>query len=106
MLARQWFRRAEVHRDTMLHDAVLLKNTVENGKRTATVDHVVLRDDLEPIDDGLLLEDVAIMRNAKPNADSVFRKTVKTIRWHVQPLKSTGERVLRRSRGVTWRRSA
>ena len=42
----------------MLHDAVLLEDLVEHRERAAAVDHEVLGDDLEPVDDGLLLEDV------------------------------------------------
>ena len=47
--------RTEVHRYTVLHDLVLLENLVENSERTASVHHVIFRDDLEPSNDGLVL---------------------------------------------------
>jgi hypothetical protein len=49
---------AEVHRDAVLHDAVLLEDLVEHSSGPAAVDHEVFRDDLEPVDDRLLREDV------------------------------------------------
>ncbi len=69
----------------MLHDAVLIEDAVEDGQGTAAVDHVVFGDDLEPVDDGLLLEDVTVVRNAKADADSIVREPVEAICWHVRP---------------------
>ena len=42
----------------MLHHAVLLENLVEHVQRAAAIDHEIFGDDLEPVDDRLLLQDV------------------------------------------------
>src|SRR5579862_7386730 len=74
--------RAEVHRDSVLHHLVLIENLVEDLERTAAIDHVVFRDDLKPVDDRLPGQDVAIVRNAKADSDSVLSKAVKAICGH------------------------
>ena len=75
-------RRAEVHGDAVLDDAVLLENLVEHFERTAAVDHVVFGDDFEPVDDRLLGEDVVVVRNAQADADTVIGKCVEAIGRH------------------------
>ena len=52
----------------MLHDAVLLENLVEHVQRAAAIDHEVLGDDFEPVDDRLLFEDVLVVRDAQADA--------------------------------------
>src|SRR5947208_5849053 len=74
----------------MLDDAVLIEDAVEHGERAAAVDHVVLGDDLEPVDDGLLLEDMAIVRHAETDADAVIRESIEAICRHSRVL---GEKV-------------
>jgi hypothetical protein len=54
MITVQWLGTPEIHRDAMLHDTVLGENLVENPEGATAIDHVVFRDDLEPIDYGLL----------------------------------------------------
>ncbi len=66
----------------MLHHAILLQNLVEHRQRPAAIDHVVLGDDLEPVDHRFSGEDVVVVRNAQSDADAVFRETVKAIGWH------------------------
>ena len=41
-------------------------------QRTAAIDHEVFGDDLKPVHDRLLLEDVLVVRNAQSDADAVF----------------------------------
>jgi hypothetical protein len=69
----------------MLYDAVLIKDAVEDGERTATVDHVVFGDNFEPIDDGFFIEDVTVVRNAEADTNSVVREPIEAICWHVRP---------------------
>jgi hypothetical protein len=71
----------------VLNDAILIEDAIEDGERTAAVDHVVFGDDLEPVDDGFLLEDVTVVRNAEADADSIVCEPVEAICWHVQPRK-------------------
>ena len=82
MLAVQLFGRAEIHRNAMLHHAVLLENLVENLQRPPAVDHEIFGDDLEPVDDRLLRENVVVMRHAQADAHAVIRESVKSIRRH------------------------
>src|SRR5271157_4050320 len=54
MFAAQRLGRPEVHRNAMLHDAILFEDEIEYSQRAATIDHVVFRNNLEPVNDGLL----------------------------------------------------
>src|SRR5271167_242863 len=67
----------------MLDDSVTFKDLVESGQRTSAIDHVILRDDLEPVHYGFLLEDVGVMGNPQTDADPVIREPVKSIVWHM-----------------------
>ena len=98
MLAVQPVGRAEIHRDAMLDDAVLLEDRIEHLERAAAIDHEVFRDDLEPIDHRFLRENVPVMRNAQADADSVFGEIVEGIGGHVREKLSLG--ALRESRGM------
>ncbi len=64
MFPVQGLRRAEIHRNPVLHDPILIEDVVEHLQRPSTVDHIVLGDDLKPVDDGLLGKNVLIVRNA------------------------------------------
>src|SRR5579872_301052 len=83
MLPVQRLRRAEIRRDPMLDHSITFENQVQRRERAPTVDHVILRDDLEPVHYGFFLEDVGVMRNAQTDPDPVFRESVKLIRWHM-----------------------
>src|SRR3984957_9651918 len=67
----------------MQDDSVTFKDLVESRQRTTAIDHVIFRDDLEPVDRGLLLEDVGVMRNPQTDPDPVIREPVKSIGWHM-----------------------
>src|SRR5271154_4316159 len=67
----------------MLDHAITLKNEVQRCQRAPAVDHVILRDDLEPVHYGFLLEDVGVMGNPQTDADPVIREPVKSIGWHM-----------------------
>ena len=82
MFAIQRLRRAEIHRNSVLHDLVLLQDLIEHRERPSTVDHVIFRDDFEPIDDRFLLENVLVVRNPQADSDSVFGESVETICRH------------------------
>ena len=79
---------AEVHRDAVLHDAVLLEDLVEHMERAARIDHVVFRDDLEPIHDRLLLQDVLVVRHAQADADAVVGEGVEAGGGHGEKVES------------------
>src|SRR3984885_7417059 len=67
----------------MLDHAITLKNEVQRSQRAPAVDHVILRDDLEPVHYGFFLEDVGVMGNPQTDADPVIREPVKSIGWHM-----------------------
>ncbi len=76
------FGGAEVHGDAVLDDAVLLEDLVEDFKGTAAVHHEIFGDDLEPIDDRLAAQDMAIVRNAQADADAIVLEAVERIGGH------------------------
>jgi hypothetical protein len=55
---------SEIHGYTMLHNPVLIKDSVEDLQRLAAVDHVVLGDNFEPGDCRFLGKNVVVVRNA------------------------------------------
>src|SRR5260370_1862670 len=78
---------AEVHGDSMLDDAILLKDLVEHLEGATSVDHIVFGDDLKPVDDGLPGKDMFIVRDAKTDSHPVVGKSIEAICWHI-PLRS------------------
>src|SRR5208282_4347487 len=74
----------------MLDHAITFKNQVQRRQRAPAVDHVILRDDLEPVHHGFLGEDVGVMRNPQTDSDPVIREPVKSIGWHMFSEKGTG----------------
>ena len=58
VFATERLRGAEVHRYAVLHDTVLIEYLIQHLQWTTAVHHVVFGDDLEPVDDRLLFEDV------------------------------------------------
>src|SRR5208283_2123467 len=80
VLAIQWLSRAEVHRHAVLHNLILLENLVEDGQRTASVNHIVFRDDFKPSNHGLVLQNVLIVRDSKTYADFIIGKAIESIR--------------------------
>ena len=92
MLAIELLGRAEIHRDAMLHDAVLLENLIEHLQRAPAVDHEIFGDDFEPVDDRLLRKDVVVVRNAQADADAVFGESVESIGGHSNSPGSEAER--------------
>src|ERR1700754_358128 len=75
--------RPKVDGDSVLDDPVLLQNGIKHLKRTATVDHEVFRDDLEPIHHRLLFENVAIVWDAQTYPDSVISVGVERVFRHL-----------------------
>src|ERR1700685_1612752 len=67
----------------MLDHTITYQNEVQRRQRAPAVDHVILRDDLEPVHYGFLLEDVGVMGNLQTDADPVIREPVKSIGWHM-----------------------
>jgi hypothetical protein len=82
VLAVEPVRGAEVHGDAVLDDAVLLEDFVEDFEGTPGIDHEVLGDDLEPIDDGFLFEDMPVMRYAEADADAVVGLVIEGVGGH------------------------
>ena len=56
MFAVQRLRRAEISRDAVLNDAILLQDLIEHFQRTPAIDHEILGNNLEPIHRRLFLE--------------------------------------------------
>jgi hypothetical protein len=72
----------EIHRHPMLDDTVLLENLVEHFERPATVDHEIFGNDLKPVHDRFLFQDVSVMRHTQADADTVLGKTIERICRH------------------------
>jgi hypothetical protein len=66
----------------MLNDPVLFQNRVKYLQWSTAVDHEILRDYFEPVDDRLFRENVPIMRNSQADANAVFRKSIKSVCGH------------------------
>src|SRR5260370_34106134 len=66
----------------MLHYPILIENLIEDVKRPAAFDHVVFRDDLEPIYDRLLLEDVLVVRYSQSDSYAIVGEAVEAIGGH------------------------
>ena len=64
MLAIGAFRRAEIHRDAVLHHFVLFQNLIEDAQRASAVDHEIFGYDFEPIHDGLARKNMMVMRGS------------------------------------------
>ena len=75
--------RAEVHGYAVLDDFVLFADGVEHFERATAIDHVVFGDHLEPVDDGLFAQDMAIVLDAQADPDAHVTKAVEAIGWHV-----------------------
>ena len=82
MLAVEAVGRSEIHRHTMLNHAILFEDRVQHLERPAAVDHEILRYDLEPIDDRFFRQDMAVMWNAKADADPIIGEVVELICRH------------------------
>ena len=82
MFPVQRLGRTEIHRHAVLNDPIMLEDPVESRERTPAVDHVIFRDDLEPIDDRLLFEDVGVVRDTQSNPNAVIRERVESICRH------------------------
>ena len=82
MLVVEAVGRSEIHGHTMLNHAILFEDRVQHLEWPAPVDHEIFRNDLEPIDDRFFRQDMAVMWNAKADADPVIGKVVELIRRH------------------------
>jgi hypothetical protein len=87
MFAVQWLRRAEVHRDSVLDDLVLIENAVKHRQRPAAIHHVVFGDDLKPVDFTFAREDVIVMRDAQTDSNTVIREGIEAIGRHRELLR-------------------
>jgi hypothetical protein len=66
----------------VLDYSVLIENLVQNLKRPAAIDHVVFRDDLEPVHYGLSRQNMPVVRNPKADSYSMIRKAIEAISRH------------------------
>src|SRR5271170_2242767 len=79
VLPIRWFRGTKIHGNPMLYNSVALQNLIEHMQRAPAINHVILRDNLEPTHDWLLGENVLVMRYAKPDSYSEVCESVKRI---------------------------
>src|ERR1700752_759223 len=82
MLAVWFFRRPEIHGYAVLHHAVLIENLIEDVERASAINHVILRDDFEPINHWLFRKDVLIVRSPQTDTYSVLRESIEPISRH------------------------
>ena len=63
-------------RDAVHDHRIALDDLVEHGERLSAGDHVVLRDHLEPVDVGVAVEDVAVVRRAQAEPEAEIGRTL------------------------------
>jgi hypothetical protein len=66
----------------MLDDAVPVEDLVEHLQGSPAIDHIVLGDDLKPVDDGFLGKDVIVVGDAQAYPHAIIAKSIETIGWH------------------------
>ena len=66
----------------MLHNSVALKNLIEHCQRAPGIDHVIFRDDFEPVHHRLARKNVLVVRNAETDSDTVILKRIESITGH------------------------
>ncbi len=66
----------------MLNHTIALEDPIQGRKRTPAVDHVIFRNDLKPVHNRLLFEDVAVVRDPEANPDPVILEAVESICRH------------------------
>ncbi len=66
--------RANRKRHAVHHDRILRPHALENFEGPATLDHEVLRDDLEPVHQRLLVKDVNVVGTAQTDAEAEWCK--------------------------------
>src|SRR5260370_10622257 len=86
VLTVRLLRRAEIHRDAVLYDFVLLEDLIQNVQRPSAVDHEILRDDFKPADDRLPGQNMIVVRGAQPDPDTILGEIVESIRGHFSPI--------------------
>src|SRR6266446_2151257 len=74
--------RAEIHRDAVLHDFVLVEDPIQDVQRPPAIDHEILRDNLKPVDNGLARKNMVVVRSTQANPYSVICKPIKAISRH------------------------
>jgi hypothetical protein len=60
----------------MHHDRIALANPVEHVQGLPAFDHVILGEDLEPIDGGVAVKDLLVMLGPEPQAKAEIRRLV------------------------------
>jgi hypothetical protein len=81
----EFFQRAEIihverrgggnrERDAVHHHGITLDDLVEQAQGLAALDHVVFRDNLEPIDGGVAIENLFVMLRSQPQAKAEIRR--------------------------------
>src|SRR5262249_1219342 len=86
MLPIEWSRRTEIHRNAMLDNPITFQNLIENMQGATAVDHVILRDNLEPAHHWFFRENVLVMRYAKAYPNSEVGETIERICRHLESL--------------------
>jgi hypothetical protein len=71
----EWRGRRDRQRDAMHHHRIALDDFVEHRQRLSAGDHVVLGNDLEPVDVRIALEDVAVMRRPQTQTKAEIGRT-------------------------------
>src|SRR6266404_6101946 len=78
VLAVDSVRRAEVHGDAVLHDAILIENLIENAQGPSAADHKILGNDFEPVHNRFAGQDMVVVRGAQTDPDAVVRESIET----------------------------
>ena len=82
VLAIGFFCGTKIHGDAVLHDFVLLENLIEDLHGASAIDHKILRNNFEPIDDWLALQDVLVVGRAQTDADAIFGEIIEAVGTH------------------------
>ena len=82
MFAVNPVRGAEVHGNTVLNNAILIEDSIEDVQGPAAVDHEIFGNNFKPVDDRFTREDVVVVRGAQTNSDPVVRECIEAISGH------------------------
>src|SRR5260370_8982773 len=69
----------EIHRNSVLHDSVLLQYLIEDVKRAPPVNHEVLGNDFKPAHDRLASQYVIVVGRPQPHSDPAVGEIVESI---------------------------
>src|SRR4029077_8980613 len=91
MLTIERLSGAEIHGDSVLHYTIAFQNLVQDVERPAAINHEIFGNHFKPVNHRFLFENMIVMRDAQPNADTVIFVSVEAICGHIPVMNRAGE---------------